>query len=154
MLQALEEENFDHLPGGIFNKGFVRAYARYVGLDEEQAVADYLEASGETAAPNPGSIADAAGDRQEAGPSDIPRQIPWGGLAAGLFVVALALFLWSHWQHKKDSPNPRAAPVVAPKQAPPAEVAVSRPPVPPLVAQPPRPPPPPPTPPIPTILTP
>src|SRR6185312_3459488 len=30
-----------------FNKGFVRAYARYLGLDEEQAVIDYLAAEGE-----------------------------------------------------------------------------------------------------------
>ncbi len=46
-LRALEEERFGQLPGGIFNKGFVRAYAKYLGLDEEQAVADYLVASGE-----------------------------------------------------------------------------------------------------------
>jgi cytoskeleton protein RodZ len=41
-LQALEDEHFSQLPGGIFNKGFVRAYARYVGLDEEQMLAAYL----------------------------------------------------------------------------------------------------------------
>jgi cytoskeletal protein RodZ len=44
-LRALEEENFSQLPGGIFNKGFVRAYARYVGIDEEQAVGDYMAAN-------------------------------------------------------------------------------------------------------------
>ena len=44
MLRALEEEHFDQLPGGVFNKGFVRAYARYVGLDEEEAITDYLAA--------------------------------------------------------------------------------------------------------------
>ena len=44
MLRALEEEHFDQLPGGVFNKGFVRAYARHVGLNEEEAVADYLAA--------------------------------------------------------------------------------------------------------------
>jgi cytoskeletal protein RodZ len=44
MLRALEDERFDQLPGGVFNKGFVRAYARQVGLDEEEAVADYLAA--------------------------------------------------------------------------------------------------------------
>lgn len=44
LLRALEEEQFDLLPGGIFNKGFVRAYAKYLGIDEEGAVADYLEA--------------------------------------------------------------------------------------------------------------
>jgi len=46
LLKALEEEQFDLLPGGIFNKGFVRAYASYVSIDEEQAVADYLQAAG------------------------------------------------------------------------------------------------------------
>jgi hypothetical protein len=44
MLRALEEEHFDQLPGGVFNKGFVRAYARQVGLNEEEAIADYLAA--------------------------------------------------------------------------------------------------------------
>ncbi len=44
MLRALEEEHFDQLPGGVFNKGFVRAYARQVGLDGEESVADYLTA--------------------------------------------------------------------------------------------------------------
>lgn len=40
-LRALEEDDFDKLPGGIFNKGFVRAYSRFLGLDEEQTVADF-----------------------------------------------------------------------------------------------------------------
>src|SRR5271166_5095658 len=44
MLRALEDEHFDQLPGGVFNKGFVRAYARQVGLDEEEAISDYLTA--------------------------------------------------------------------------------------------------------------
>src|SRR5271157_5772889 len=44
MLRALEDEHFDQLPGGVFNKDFVRAYARQVGLDEEETVADYLAA--------------------------------------------------------------------------------------------------------------
>ena len=51
-LRALEDEDFDRLPGGIFNKGFVRAYARFLGIDEEEAVADYLVASGLESAPS------------------------------------------------------------------------------------------------------
>jgi cytoskeleton protein RodZ len=47
MLRALEEDQFDQLPGGIFNKGFVRAYSRVLGLDEDQTVAEYLQASGD-----------------------------------------------------------------------------------------------------------
>lgn len=52
MLRALEENQFNQLPGGIFNKGFVRAYSRVVGLDEEQTIADYLQASGDAAPPS------------------------------------------------------------------------------------------------------
>jgi len=48
MLRAIEDEHFDQLPGGVFNKGFVRAYARQVGLDEEEVVNDYLAALRET----------------------------------------------------------------------------------------------------------
>ena len=42
MLQAIEEERFDQLPGGVFNKGFIRAYAKHLGLNDEEAVSDYL----------------------------------------------------------------------------------------------------------------
>jgi len=42
MLQAIEQEHFDQLPGGVFNKGFIRAYAKHLGLDSEDAVTDYL----------------------------------------------------------------------------------------------------------------
>lgn len=42
MLQAIEQERFDQLPGGVFNKGFIRAYAKHLGMNDEQAVGDYL----------------------------------------------------------------------------------------------------------------
>jgi cytoskeletal protein RodZ len=40
-LRAIESEQWDQLPGGVFNRGFVRAVARYLGLDEENTVAEY-----------------------------------------------------------------------------------------------------------------
>ena len=45
MLKAIETERFDLLPGGIFNKSYVRQYARYLGLDEEQIASEYLRAA-------------------------------------------------------------------------------------------------------------
>ena len=44
MLKAIEEEHFDRLPGGIFTKGFIRAYARHLGLNDDEAVAEYFAA--------------------------------------------------------------------------------------------------------------
>jgi cytoskeleton protein RodZ len=46
-LQAIENEQWEQLPGGVFNRGFVRAVARYLGLDEENTVAEYTLAVGD-----------------------------------------------------------------------------------------------------------
>src|ERR1700722_2146274 len=51
-LEALENEEWDRLPGGVFNRGFVRAVARFLGLDEDGLVAEYALAMSEhTGAP-------------------------------------------------------------------------------------------------------
>mgnify|MGYP000850505612 CR=1 FL=1 len=82
-LQAIEADNYSILPGGIFNRGFVRSYARYVGLDEEQALLLYnqqLEAQGgeapRTMAPSLEGI-------------DEDPASPWGSIA--LIVIILLL---------------------------------------------------------------
>ncbi len=40
-LEAIETNDYRRLPGGIFNRSFVKAYARYVGYDEKEAVEGY-----------------------------------------------------------------------------------------------------------------
>jgi cytoskeletal protein RodZ len=42
-LEALEHNRFEILPGGVFNKGFIRAYARFIGADGEALVEGYLQ---------------------------------------------------------------------------------------------------------------
>src|SRR5258708_19699052 len=44
-LQAIEDEHWDQLPGGVFNRGFVRAVARNLGLDEETPFAETSSSS-------------------------------------------------------------------------------------------------------------
>jgi cytoskeletal protein RodZ len=41
-LEALERDDFSRLPGGIFSRAFIRAYAVEVGLDPEATVAEFL----------------------------------------------------------------------------------------------------------------
>ena len=38
-LEAIEDERFEKLPGGVFAKSFVRQYARYLGLDDDEYAA-------------------------------------------------------------------------------------------------------------------
>jgi cytoskeletal protein RodZ len=48
-LEALENEQWDRLPGGVFNRGFVRAVGHHLGLDEESLLAEYMLATGDRA---------------------------------------------------------------------------------------------------------
>ena len=100
-LRALEEQDFDKLPGGIFNKGFVRAYSKYLGIDEDQAVADYqtavneAQAAGKLTRPEvvPPIIVDEA-DTPE------PVRIPWGLMILIALVVAVGFAAKSYYaQH-------------------------------------------------------
>jgi cytoskeletal protein RodZ len=135
MLQALEEDKFNQLPGGIFNKGFVRAYSRFLGLDEDQTIADYLQASGDAlpASTETPSGAEGSGEhaarenvtrekrenknkdenvsRLEASADASPREVPWGVFAGALLVVALALSFWSHRrrEHMRQAALPTPA---------------------------------------------
>lgn len=40
-IELIESDDYRTLPGGIFNKGFVKSYAKYVGIDESEALQDY-----------------------------------------------------------------------------------------------------------------
>jgi len=123
LLKALEEEKFEQLPGGIFNKGFVRAYARHLGIDEDQAVADYLVASGE--APIARRVSDSGTIRVESAEPRIqlvseekeerpPSSTP-SGMRAGLLlllVVGVAAWIYYHYERRSE-PSQEGASSVA-----------------------------------------
>jgi cytoskeleton protein RodZ len=77
-LEALENEEWDKLPGGIFNRGFVRSIARYLGLDEENLLAEYDMARGEQNLPVPQPYE-----------NKIPRPSVWIPILAVLALLAV-----------------------------------------------------------------
>ncbi len=42
-LRAIESEDFDQLPGGLFNTSYIRQYAAAAGIDESEVLAQYNE---------------------------------------------------------------------------------------------------------------
>jgi cytoskeletal protein RodZ len=42
-LKAIETDNFSTLPGGIFTRSFIRAYAKQVGMNEDEAITLYQQ---------------------------------------------------------------------------------------------------------------
>lgn len=125
MLKAIEEEKFDLLPGGIFNKGFIRSYAKFLGIDEEQAVADYVAATGpEEPINNLPQITDIP--ERPARQVDEEGAISWTAIVVLVLLVALGYGAWTYHNHRKAEKESRetapAAAISAPAvEAPPAE---------------------------------
>jgi transcriptional regulator with XRE-family HTH domain len=40
-LEAIEANDYKRLPGGVFNRSFIKAYAKSVGYDEREAIEGY-----------------------------------------------------------------------------------------------------------------
>ena len=135
-LQALEQDRFDQLPGGIFNKGFIRAYARFLGLDEEQAVSDYLTAT------SPGDPSPAVPETAVPVPVESARSLPWGTFAMLLLAIALSFAVWGFYTREPatrvkppvpaassstGSVSPPAAGTPSDSEVPPAEARTAPP---------------------------
>ena len=131
MLRALEEEHLDQLPGGIFNKGFIRAYARCLHMDEEQAIAEYMAATGTT------PVANNSEEHDPPPVLELPREqeressdLPWGIFAVVLLLAAVGFAGWGFYSRESQKSasvpaSPAAgstnAPTAAEETSPPAQ---------------------------------
>src|SRR5271154_811900 len=78
-LEAIEKDQWDLLPGGVFNRGFIRSIARFLGLDEDSLVAEYALGTASDA-----HLHDAA---------QRTRQMPRNWRPAAVAVVTIALLI-------------------------------------------------------------
>ena len=131
-LRALEDEKFHQLPGGIFNKGFVRAYAKFLGIDEDQMVAEYVTASQDTESAreqklkNDLSKVDFRHDEEEQREISLEPKSQWGTIAVIVLIAVIAFSGYEYYQKQKNErlqaqAQAQAAAVVAPVQ--PAQTA-------------------------------
>jgi cytoskeleton protein RodZ len=111
-LEALEKEEWDHLPGGVFNRGFIRSVARFLGLDEESLVAEYaLETKGRI---DTGVVPDAPIEpSRNWGPAAVAFVILCALIAAGWFVFTRYGSAIAAKLHRKSSSVSAAPPALA-----------------------------------------
>lgn len=81
-LTALENEHWHELPGGAFTRGFIRSVARFLGMDEDDLVAEYdMEVQGNAGA-SPAAVDSSAAPRWN-----------WRAVVAAIVIVVLAAVL-------------------------------------------------------------
>jgi cytoskeletal protein RodZ len=106
-LQALENERWEDLPGGVFNRGFVKAIAHYLGIDEEALLGEYTLATGDVGTPS----STVAQRPTRSLPLNQPR-VPWIAwvLAVVLFaaIAGGAIYLWRRHVAKRNLARPAA----------------------------------------------
>ncbi|MDP8969809.1 MAG: DUF4115 domain-containing protein [Actinomycetota bacterium] len=121
-LAALEEEDFAALGGDVYVKGFLRSYARYLGLDPEPLVAAYRRDFERDDEPTPLAqqpVAPMSGARQ-------PGVAVVAGLALVVVIVLAAIGLATGDQ--EGELQPAAPPPVSPEPEPEPEPSPSVPP--------------------------
>jgi cytoskeletal protein RodZ len=118
-LEALENEDWSKLPGGVFGRGFVRTIAGYLGLDEESLLGEYDLARGDVSRGASAKVEDR-----------IPSTPVWLPLLAVLAIcTALAglffggKYAWQRYAERRLGAPPSA--LVMPPQDPSAESSAS-----------------------------
>lgn len=113
-LGAIEAEQWELLPGGVFNRGYVRAIARFLGLAEDDMLAEYELASRparEAAAPPPKA--------EEPPPRDLtPLYLFVGGCVVVLILLGVGVHMLrprvAHWMRSRSAHAAAAEPLAMP----------------------------------------
>jgi cytoskeleton protein RodZ len=128
-LEAIESNDYKRLPGGIFNRSFIKAYAKQIGFDEEEAMEGYLRTA-----------------REQGDPADEVSTTPFkshvytdGGTRSPLItllltvlilvILSLGVYAVLHWYQRRDAArNIPSPPVQQPNQTQAANAATAAPP--------------------------
>jgi cytoskeleton protein RodZ len=106
-LDALETEHWDRLPGGVFNRGFVRSTAQFLGLDPEAMLAEYTIATTDSARPAAPVLIHSQSSWTPK-TANAPRDRRWVPGVVIVVIAAVAVAGWFGWRHVRNVRRARA----------------------------------------------
>jgi cytoskeletal protein RodZ len=124
-LEALERSDLSRLPGGIFTRAFIRAYAQEVGLDPDRTIQDFiaeLPPEAATATAHPASIED--GEKLESDRKAVATALRL--VLVSVPIIGLVIYYGTH----RTPPPSTTAPAAESQTAAPEVPAVQPPPEP------------------------
>lgn len=118
-LEAIESDNFQHLPGGIFNRSFVKAYAKQVGYNEDEALEAYARTAREQGTPSDEEMPTSYHPRVYTN-GDSTRNPLVNILFAALIlgVISIGAYALQHWYNRNIAAPTVPAPAVASTNTP------------------------------------
>jgi cytoskeleton protein RodZ len=110
-LEAIETNDYKRLPGGIFNRSFLKAYARCVGFDEKEAVDAYIALMRDQGADEP----EITPYHSKVYTDATATRSPWLTLFLAIVILAIiTLAAWAalHWyqRHSQSDSGMRTSP--------------------------------------------
>ena len=116
LLEAIEKDRFDILPEGVFRKSFIKSYAKYLGMNEEQILHEYDLQVQPSAASQPAPEKPSVSFRDSSAESKRALSLTFGIL---LVLLAVGLGFWYFTRaSRKEEVAPPAAQVAPAAQAP------------------------------------
>lgn len=106
-LEAIESDDYRRLPGGIFNRSFIRAYAKFIGYDEQEAMDEYARTMRERGQPDDDSEKPR---RSIVYTDDSHSRSPLVTLLLAIVILAvLSLCVWAglHFYQRRVAPKTR-----------------------------------------------
>jgi cytoskeleton protein RodZ len=114
-LDAIDHDELNRLPGGIITKGFLRAYAKEVGVDSEEIIADYtasVQASQRENVPPPQPKAKPLRTKSEWLSEHITI---WGSAAA--LLLGFLILVWAYNRQLQPASGTAERPSKAPEHS-------------------------------------
>ncbi len=115
-LEAIENNDYKRLPGGIFNRSFIKAYAKFIGYDEQAALEGYARTAREQGD---------AGDDVTTTPyqsrvyTDANSRSPIVTLLLTILILSvLSLGVWGakHWYERREAARNESKPAATTPQ--------------------------------------
>jgi len=95
-LHALEVDDFASLPGGVFQRGIVRSYCRFLGLDEQEWLSRFASVA-QTPSEGADWTAFAENVKRTRIPTNSSMRPKWWGVA--LMLLGLLALTWVAWHY-------------------------------------------------------
>ena len=110
-LEAIEADDYKMLPGGIFNRSFVKAYARHVEFDEREALELYARTAREHGE-SPDEVATSPQRSRIYTDGDTQRSPLWTAFLSALIlgILILGVYAGLHFYRRQDAPPVNATP--------------------------------------------